>query len=309
MQNPILEVKNLTKRFGEFTAVDNISFSLKEGEVLGFLGPNGAGKTTTIHMLLGITLYNGGSISYFGKDFSQHRQYCLQRLNFASAFNTLQGRISVFENLMVFGYLYGLINPKKRIAELAEQFSIAHLLDKRYWDISTGQKTIVNIVKSLINEPKLLLMDEPTASLDPDIADKTLSFIETIRKTRNVSILYTSHDMSEVTRICDRVIFLGNGKIVAEDSPIGFTKRITNAQLKITFDAKKTLVKNFIEKERQQFSFLSDNIVLIDSEERLIPKLIFSMGKANIWITDIEVKKATLEDVFLQIARGKTYAK
>ncbi|MBI2431190.1 MAG: ABC transporter ATP-binding protein [Candidatus Levybacteria bacterium] len=307
MQNSILEVKNLTKNFGSFTAVDNISFSVADGEILGLLGPNGAGKTTAMHMLLGITLANGGTISYFGKDFLTNRQYCLQHINFASAFNTLQGRISVWENLLVFAHLYQVKNPKKKIMDLVEQFSIHSFLNNRYWDLSTGQKSIVNIIKSLLNDPQLLLMDEPTAGLDPDVADKTLSFIEHLRESRNIAILYTSHDMEEVTRLCDRVIFLDHGKIVAEDSPLNLTKQVGLATLALTFDGKKQTVESYLKKEKIPFTFVKNYLVHIQTEEKKIPSIIFDLGK-HIWLTDIDVKKPTLEDVFLEIVRGKTHA-
>lgn len=309
MQNPILEVKKLTKKYGSaangYFAVDSISFSVNQGEVLGLLGPNGAGKTTTIHMLLGLTTQTAGTIEYFGKDFSTHRQYCLQKINFASAFNTLQGRITVWENLLVFAKLYNVKNPKKKIMDLIEYFEISELISHRYWDISAGQKTRVNIIKSLLNDPELILMDEPTASLDPDIADKTLSLIETLKKSEKISILYTSHDMDEVTRICDQVIFLDHGKIVAQDSPLNLTKKIGKAKLQLTFDGDKQVVEKYLKEQKQMYSFINNYIVSIDSEEKLIPSLIFGISKANVWITDIEVKKPTLEDFFLQIARGE----
>ncbi len=311
MQNPILNVKKLTKRYGTTTngycAVDSISFSVNQGEVLGLLGPNGAGKTTTIHMLLGLTTPTGGNIEYFGKDFFTHRQYCLQRLNFASAFNTLQGRISVWENLLVFAKLYDVKNPEKKIKDLIEYFEIGELISSRYWDISAGQKTRVNIIKSLLNDPELILMDEPTASLDPDIADKTLSLIETLKTSKKISILYTSHNMDEITRICDQVIFLDHGKIVAQDSPLNLTKKIGKAKLQLTFDGDKQIVENYLKEQKQTYNFINKYIVAIDSEEKLIPSLIFGISKANVWITDIEVKKPTLEDFFLQIARGENY--
>ncbi|OGK31088.1 hypothetical protein A3F29_03750, partial [Candidatus Roizmanbacteria bacterium RIFCSPHIGHO2_12_FULL_33_9] len=223
MSKNILEVRNLVKNYGKYTAVDGISFDVPKGKVIGFLGPNGAGKTTTIQVLLGITLANGGSVSYFGKDFFKNRSYCLQRINFTSSFNNLQGRTSVFENLLVYSFLYNVKNPRKKIKELIEYFEISSLINKRYYDLSSGQKTRVNVIKSLLNNPDLILMDEPTASLDPDIADKVLSLIENLRKSRGVSILYTSHDMAEVARICDEVIFLDKGKIIAKDTPLGLT--------------------------------------------------------------------------------------
>lgn len=309
MQNNILEVKNLTKKFGSFTAVNNISFSIKEGEVLGLLGPNGAGKTTTIQILLGITLSTSGSIKYFGKELRNYRQQILQKISFASAFNTLQGRVSVYENLLIFAYLYGLKNPKKRILELTEYFEISSILYQKYWDLSSGQKTRVNLVKSLLNDPKIILMDEPTASLDPDIADKTLSLIETLKKSGNMSMLYTSHNMEEITRICDRVIFLDHGKIAAEDTPLNLTKKISAAQLIITFDGNKKTLMKYLDEQKQNYKFINDYIITIDTEEKSIPSTIFGISKADIWITDIEIKKPTLEDFFLKIARGEIYDK
>ena len=150
-------------------------------------------------------------------------------------------------------------------------------------------------------------MDEPTASLDPDIADKTLSLIETLKESKDLSILFTSHDMAEVTRICDEVIFLDHGKIVAWDTPLGLTKRIPTAKLRIVFDAERDKVEEYLKQEKQNYEFLNKNTVLINTEEKLIPKVIFGLSNTNIWITDIEVKKPTLEDVFLQIARGDKY--
>ncbi|MEK6953168.1 MAG: ABC transporter ATP-binding protein [Nanoarchaeota archaeon] len=301
----ILEVRNLVKHYGKFTAVDGISFDVPKGKVIGFLGPNGAGKTTTIQVLLGITLANGGSVNYFGKDFFKNRSYCLQRINFTSSFNNLQGRTSVFENLLVYSYLYNVKNPRKKIKELIEYFEITSLINKRYYDLSSGQKTRVNIIKSLLNDPELILMDEPTASLDPDIADKVLTLIENLRKSKGISILYTSHDMEEVARICDEVIFLDKGKIIAKDTPLGLTKRISNAQLNVTFDADKNVVEKYLKTENLKYKFQTKNTVVIDSKENLIPKLIFSLSKEGIWMTDIEIKKPTLEDFFLQIARKK----
>lgn len=301
----VLQVKNLTKRFGAFTAVDRISFELREGEVLGLLGPNGAGKTTTIQILLGITTPNSGEIRYFEKDFSQNRQDCLQMINYTSAFNTLQSRTTVWENLLVFANLYLIDNPKKKIMELVEYFEIKDLLDSQYKYLSSGEKTRVNFIKALLNDPKIILMDEPTASLDPDIADKTLSLIEQIKKNKKISILYTSHNMNEIDRICDRVIFLSQGKIVAEDTPLNLTKKIETTTLRLTFDKGKKIIEKYLIANKQEFEFSKDNIVIIKTKEKLVPKLIFGISSEGIWMTDIEIQKPTLEDVFLQISRNK----
>lgn len=304
MADAVLKVNNLIKMYGSTLAVDNISFEVPRGKIIGFLGPNGAGKTTTIQILLGITLPTSAKIEYFGKDFFTHRSWCLQRINFASAFNTLQGRISVYENLVVYSYLYGLHNPSKKILELLEYFEIPHLKDLKYQDLSTGQKTRVNFVKSLLNDPELILLDEPTASLDPDIADKTLSLIEKLKHDKKISMLYTSHDMEEITRICDEVIFLQQGKIVAQDTPIGLTKRIPGATLRLTFDGDKNLVTKYLTEQKLKFNLIDNYLVSIETEEKLIPRTILGLSKTKIEITDIDVRKPTLEDVFLQIARN-----
>lgn len=307
MADVLLEVNNLVKNYGSFRAVDGVSFQVPRGKVVGFLGPNGAGKTTTIQMLLGITLTNGGSIKYFGKDFFKNRQYCLERINFTSAFNTLMGKISVWENLIVFAGLYGVKNPQKKIMDLIEYFEVTELKSSPYQNLSAGQKSRVNLIKSLVNDPELILMDEPTASLDPDIADKTLSLIEDLKKSRNLSILYTSHNMDEITRICDEVIFLDHGKIVAQDTPLNLTKRISRAQVRLTFEENKEVIEKFLIHHKYSYLFTDSHMVTIDTEEKLIPKLIFGISKTGVMITDIEVIKPKLEDVFLQIARGEDY--
>ncbi|OGH37504.1 MAG: hypothetical protein A3B44_02835 [Candidatus Levybacteria bacterium RIFCSPLOWO2_01_FULL_38_21] len=305
--NKVLEVKNLTKKYDHFTAVDDISFFVNEGEAVGFLGPNGAGKTTTIQILLGITSSTAGTIKFFGKDFNKHKKECLQRINFASAFNTLQGRITVWENLLVFAHLYKVKNPKKKIMEFINYFEGEALLKQRYWDLSAGQKTKINLIKSLINDPEIILMDEPTASLDPDVVDKTLSFIEELKKSRKITLLYTSHNMDEITRVCDKIIFLDHGKIVAQDSPLNLTKQIKTSTLKLTFDGKKEEMEKYLKSQKLKYEFLNEYTVKIAIEEKLIPSVIFGISKTALWITDIEVQKPTLEDFFLHIVRGKNY--
>lgn len=300
---PVLKVKNLVKTYGDFRAVDGISFSVPRGKIVGFLGPNGAGKTTTIQVLSGITKQNGGTISYFGIDFQKNPIECLQRINTTSAFNTLMGRITVWENMFTFAELYQIPHSRKKIADLLEQFEIsshAHIL---YKDLSAGQRTRVNLAKALLNDPEILLMDEPTASLDPDIADKTLSTIETLRKERNISILYTSHNMNEITRICDEVIFLDRGKIVAQDTPENLTKSISAATLQVTFREEIPGLRTYLTEHKLNHSFPAPLSIAVESTDHDIPGLLFDLSKTGIWITDIEIKKPTLEDVFLQIAR------
>jgi ABC-2 type transport system ATP-binding protein len=212
----ILEVDKLIKQYGSFTAVDGIDFSINKGEVVGLLGPNGAGKSTTIQTLLGLLTPTAGQIRYFGMDFNENRLDILRRINYLSAFNTLQGKITVEQNLRVFADAYDVKNSQHKIDELMDYFGVSHLKKETYDDVSAGQRTRVNLVKAFINDPELILMDEPTASLDPDIVDKVLTMIEDLKRERQLTILYTSHNMHEVERICDRVIFLAHGKIVRQ---------------------------------------------------------------------------------------------
>src|SRR5688572_10841389 len=239
----VLEVQDLTKSFGALRALNGISFVVPKGAIIGLLGPNGAGKTTCIDILLGATTPDAGSVKYFGRDFFVNRPDALRRINFASAYHNLQNRISVRQNLHVFANLYEVQDPKKTMERMAEYFEILPILDRRFGDLSAGQRTRVSLIKSLLNDPELILMDEPTASLDPDIADKTLTLIESLRKSRNLSILYTSHNMDEITRICDEVIFLDHGHIVAQDTPLNLTKRITGSELRLVFDDHKDVIE------------------------------------------------------------------
>jgi len=307
MDMETLKVDGLTKQFGSFKAVDNISFSVKEGEIVGFLGPNGAGKTTTIQMLLGITTPTAGSIAYFGHDFFRYPRRALEKINFTSAFNNLQGRMSTWENMLVFSHLYGVKDPEPKIRRLVKEFNMEEYVNKRYWDLSTGQRTRANFIKALLNDPKLILMDEPTASLDPDVADRTLSYIEKLRKDRQITVLYTSHNMTEVTRICDRAIFIDRGRIVAHDTPLGLTRRIQEAQLRLTFNEGASTIRDYLLSQKQEFRFEGEHVVYVKPEEKLIPKIIFGLSKVGIYMTDIEIKKPTLEHVFLQIARGHSH--
>jgi ABC-2 type transport system ATP-binding protein len=304
MSETLLEVKHLIKDYKDFRAVNDISFNVPRGKVLGFLGPNGAGKTTTIQILIGTTIATSGNITYFGKDFNKYKEEILNRISFTSAFNTLLGRISVYENLAVYANLYGLKNPAKKIEELAEYFELTTLFKEVYWNLSAGQKTRVNLVKSLLNDPELILMDEPTASLDPDVADKTLSLIEKLREERQLSILYTSHNMDEITRVCDEVIFLDHGKIVAQDTPINLTKRIDKAVL-ILIVKNREETEKILSQKKLEYTFDQHNRVEITTKPENVANLILHLGANGIEIIDIEVVKPDLEDVFLEIARAE----
>ncbi len=302
MSENVLEVKNLVKDYKGYRAVNDISFKVPKGKVVGFLGPNGAGKTTTIQILIGITKETSGTISYFGLPFSKNRETVLGRVNYTSAFNTLLGRISVIENLLVYANLYGVTNPRNRVNELISFFDLEEQRNEVYWNLSAGQKTRVNLVKSLLNDPELILMDEPTASLDPDVADKTLSLIEELRDQRQISILYTSHNMNEITRICDEVIFLDKGKIVAQDTPLNLTKRIDRSIL-ILYVGNIEQSHTILRENNLEYKSEHNRLEIPTREEKIAP-LIIELGNKGLDIRDLEIVKPNLEDVFLQIARG-----
>jgi ABC-2 type transport system ATP-binding protein len=219
MFEAVVEVNGLTKVFKSLKAVDEVSFKIDQGEILGLLGPNGAGKTTIIHMLLGLTTPSSGKIKIFGLELEKNRKKIIQDVNFSSSYVSMPLSLTVRESLRVFARLYGVKEREKRIAELLESFEIESIKNRIVRQISSGHQTRLNLAKALINDPKVLFLDEPTASLDPDIADKTRSLLKSIKKDRNISILYTSHNMKEMEEMSDRIIFLHRGKIVAEGKP------------------------------------------------------------------------------------------
>ena len=235
MHEPVVAVEGLTKVFKSLKAVDNVSFSIFPGEILGLLGPNGAGKTTIIHMLLGLTTPTSGDIQIFGLDLKKHRADIVQDVNFSSSYVSMPNSLTVKESLKVFARLYKTKNREKRIHELLEAFEIADIKDKLVRNLSSGQQTRLNLAKALINDPKVLFLDEPTASLDPDIADKTRTLLKSIKKERNISILYTSHNMKEMEEMSDRIIFLHKGEIIAEGKPKEVIHRFGRANLEEVF--------------------------------------------------------------------------
>ncbi len=232
---PILEADNLVKTFGEHTALDGLSFKVAKGESLGLLGVNGAGKTTAMNLLLGLTTPTSGTIRVFGKDLWKHRIEILRQVNFSSAYTALPSNLLVWQNLTVFARLYGVAKPKQRIDELLELLDITHLRKSVTGKLSAGESTRVNLAKALLNEPRLLLLDEPTASLDPDIADRVRKLLRKLQAERGLSILYTSHNMRDIEEVCDRLIFLHGGKVLAEGTPDDVHERFNRSSLEDLF--------------------------------------------------------------------------
>jgi len=226
---------DLTKRYRNVLAVDGIGFTVPRGAVVGLLGGNGAGKTTTIAMILGLIQPTRGAITVLGHDMVRQRHRVLGRMNFESPYVSMPMRLTVRQNLTVYGRLYGLGGLKQRIAEIAAALDLEELLDRPCGKLSAGQRTRVGLAKALINEPELLLLDEPTASLDPDTADWVRGHLEGYRDKRGATILLASHNMPEVERLCDRVIIMKRGRIVDEGTPADLVKRFGRATLEDVF--------------------------------------------------------------------------
>jgi len=301
----ILQVKNLTKKFGRFVAVNNISFSLKEGEILGLLGPNGAGKTTTIQMLLGVLTPTFGKISYFGKEFSLSREEILERVNFSSTYTNLPWELTVKENLFYLSYLYQIKNRKERIEKIVKIFRLEKLLNQQLQQLSSGQLTRVNLAKALINFPKILLLDEPTASLDPEAASYIRHFLLKQRQQFKVSIIITSHNMAEVEEVCDRVIFINHGKIIDDDTPGNLAKKIEtcHVELNVADGLKRTI--EICQEQKINYK-LEGRYIIVDLKEKEIPRFLQTLMEKGVSYDQIAIDKPTLEDYFLLTAK-KTY--
>ncbi|MCZ6474241.1 MAG: ABC transporter ATP-binding protein [SAR324 cluster bacterium] len=235
MEDAIIQVRNLHKRFGEITALDSISFDIAPGTITGLLGGNGAGKTTTISLLLGLLLPSSGEIRVMGRDILRERYLALPRMNFSSPYVDLPYRLTVAENLRIYALLYGLSSTRARIEQLGEELDFSHLLKRRYGQLSAGQKTRVALAKALLNEPELLLMDEPTASLDPDMADYVRRYLTAYQQRSGAAILLASHNMTEVERMCGDVIILRAGKVVDRGTPAGLIGRYGRKNMEEVF--------------------------------------------------------------------------
>ncbi|MBA3752135.1 ABC transporter ATP-binding protein [Candidatus Dependentiae bacterium] len=313
----VLEVSNLTKIYQSgiwpfqtpqiYTAVNSISFHISKGEILGFLGTNGAGKTTTIQMLLGTLTPSSGSITYFGTDFAGNRIPLLKKIGYASGYDRLPARLTIYENLDVFGRVYGIQQPQRdhQIEKLLKFFGMWQIRYKIMGGLSAGQVTRVMLAKAFIADPQIVLLDEPTASLDPDVAHEVRQFILTQRKERNISFLITSHNMEEVTELCDRVLVLKNGTIIADNTPEQLARLTSKARIHLTFDEQhRERVCFFLSSNGVSYTMLGIQ-VMIELDEHLIAQFLADLGKNHLMYTHITIDKPSLKDYFLSIARSR----
>ncbi len=230
-----IRVNGLTKRYGDVLAVDALEFAVPAGSTLGLLGGNGAGKTTTIAMLLGLLIPSAGRIEILGHDMARDRFAALARMNFSSPYVALPQRLTVAQNLRVYGHLYGVRQLRRRLDELAGELDLTEIMDRRAGQLSAGQKTRVALAKALINRPEVLLLDEPTASLDPDTGDRVRSWLERYRQQSGCTILLASHNMAEVERLCSDVLMLKEGRAVDRGSPADLLARYGREDLEEVF--------------------------------------------------------------------------
>jgi ABC-2 type transport system ATP-binding protein len=232
---PAIKVERLVKIYKKTPAVDGVSFEIAPGSITGLLGGNGAGKTTTIAMIMGLTMPTSGRVTVLGADMPRERYRVLHRMNFESPYVEMPMRLTIRQNLTVFGMLYGVPKLKERIAELGRVLDLTDLLDRPTGRLSAGQKTRVSLAKALINSPELLLLDEPTASLDPDTADWVRTRLLTYCRERRATVLLASHNMAEVERLCDRVIIMKQGRIEDDDTPARLLSRYGRLTLEEVF--------------------------------------------------------------------------
>ncbi|PIR60308.1 MAG: ABC transporter ATP-binding protein [Candidatus Pacebacteria bacterium CG10_big_fil_rev_8_21_14_0_10_44_54] len=305
-----LEINQLRKVYppekkggDEFVAVNDISFKLKQGQILGLLGPNGAGKSTTISMLLGVLTPTSGEIRYFGKQFEDHRSEILNQVGFASTYIAMPWRLTVWENLRVYALLFGLEYGEfvKRAEKFLSKFGVWQQRNKMMNQLSAGQTTRIMLAKAFIPHPKIALLDEPTASLDPDIAHEVRRFVRDQREQHGTSILYTSHNMDEVADLCDDVLFLRKGEIVAQDTPENLARSISKAKVRLqVIDGLKRIERFACEQSLSAET--KGREVVLEIDEQKVAKFLMQLADEDIHYSQISIDKPTLEDYFLSMS-------
>ena len=306
---PVLTVTELTKVYKgrkPVTAVDHITFELGLGEILGLLGPNGAGKTTTIQMLLSTLKPTTGQIEYFGKSLAQDRESILALVGYASAYSKLPLQLAIEENLDVFGRLYGMPGHarKERAKELLTQFGVWDLRRRTMAGLSAGQTTRVMLAKAFLARPRIALLDEPTASLDPDIAHEVRDFVRAQRDEAGVSILYTSHNMDEVAEVCDRVLFLNGGQIAAVGTPEELAASAASTRMRFRVEQGLDDLIHSAEAWRLAVA-VERQTVEVEIDEHHIAAFLQELARKAVRYTRISLFKPTLEDYFIMLVKQR----
>ncbi len=305
-----VEVKNLKKSYTikgkKIEAVKGISFDIKEGEIFGFLGPNGAGKTTTIDILSGILTKDSGEIRIFGKDPEKEREYVRNHMNVSTAYYPLSGALTIQQNLRVYAKLYNVKNAEQKITQLMKDFEIYHLRNKSVDKLSSGEKTRTTLCKGLINNPKLLLLDECTVGLDPSIAEKTRGILKKYHKEHKPAILFTSHYMHEVEELCSRIAFMSHGRIISIGSTEALKKLIKKHTVKMHIVSGMSEAEKFFKKKGIEISLVSNNVIKFDisAKGEQLYSMLHELFRKGVRIKDLYIKRPTLDDIFIKIAKG-----
>ncbi|MFB6294561.1 MAG: ABC transporter ATP-binding protein [Candidatus Nanohaloarchaea archaeon] len=310
---PAVAVENLEKTYrsrswkvwrspDETRALNGISFSVDESEIFGIVGPNGAGKTTLINILSGLIYRDGGTVRVFGEELSRNRERLAERMNVATAYSSLTGPLTVDENLKVFGHLYDSYSSEKA-DELLDLFEISHLRDSRVWSLSAGQQTRANLCKAFMNEPELLLLDEATAGLDPHIAQVTRDAIQRLRDEQGTTILVTSHDMTDIDQLSDRMMFLHEGEILRRGTPAELKQDLHVKVLKVTVDAPSPAFRSVVEDAGGRVA--GDTATFEVDAPSDIVTVLERVGELEIDIVDIQTSSPDLDQLFQTVARGE----
>lgn len=306
-----IEVQNLVKTFREkgkaIKAVDDISFSVKKGEIFGLLGPNGAGKSTTINILTGLLEKDSGTVKILGCEPEKNWEFVKNNSNVATAYSWLSDVLSVRQNLRVYARLYGVRNSEQRINELLGLFELKNIADRKVIRLSSGENTRAVLCKGLINNPKVLFLDECTVGLDPDIADKTRGIIKDYQKKNDCTILFTSHYMHEVEELCGRIAFMSGGKIASIDTSSNLKRLIKKHTVEIAVKKDIKLLKGFLRTEGVEIIFEKENSIVFEvtTENDKMYKVISKIFHKGFMLSNLHVKGPTLDDIFIKIARGK----
>jgi ABC-2 type transport system ATP-binding protein len=305
---PLLEIRDLRKRYGTVEALKGIALDVERGEFFGLLGPNGAGKSTTINILLGLIMADSGAIRVFGQDFATQQVAIRRRMNVAAAFTSLSGVLTVRENLRVYAHIYGVTEVNRKIDALLERFEISDLANRKLQYLSSGQHTRVTLCKGLINDPELLLLDECTLGLDPDIAEKTRRALQEFQRQQKTTILFTSHNMNEVEELCGRIAFLNKGEILRVDTAERIKNLIPQHVLEVRFRPGTDLSGLSRLDSIALYADLNGDATLrfvLDDPESQLDPLLRRLMQAGGHIADVQITRPTLEDVFIKVARGE----
>ncbi len=300
---PRVKVERLVKRYGDVEAVSGIDFEIQPGEIVGLLGPNGAGKTTTIHMLLDLVSPTSGALSICGLRYPKDREAILKRVNTVASNSRLPGKLTVEENLLIYADLYEVVRPRQRVEVLLDRCDLLAVRHRRTGTLSTGEGMRAMLCKALLNEPQLLLLDEPTVGLDPDVADRTRRMLRDEVASGAVSVLLTSHNMREVESICDRVLFLHQGHIIAQGTPEMMAARLQRCRIRYIGKNVPAALKTWLAGREATVECVRDQVVL-DVSEQDVPHVIETLVTEGLHVEGLEVERPTLEEFFIRVTRG-----